>query len=60
MGSLSKTRAETRHEMTVEDWKALYLVWQLARQICLYGNGRKAIKLFAKAVLQGGRDVKDA
>ena len=56
MARPSKARAQTGHEMTVEDWKALYIVQQLARQICLYGKGRKAIRLFAKAVLEGGTD----
>ena len=55
MGRSSKTKAQTGHEMTTEDWKALYLVQQLVRQICLYGNGRKAIKLFARAVLEGDK-----
>ena len=49
-------KAATCHEMTVEDWKALYLVRLLAEQICLYGKGRKAIKLFARAVLEGETD----
>lgn len=51
MGRPRGVKAATGHVMTVEDWKALYLVWQLARQICLHGNGRKAIKVFATAVL---------
>ena len=55
MGRPGGVKAATGHEMTVEDWKALYIVQQLARQICLYGKGRKAIKLFARAVLEGDK-----
>ena len=56
MGRPRGVKAATGHEMTVEDWKALYLARLLAEQICLYGKGRKAIKLFARAVLEGETD----
>jgi hypothetical protein len=36
--------------MTADDWKALYLVMELARQVCLHGE--RAVVRFAQAVIE--------
>jgi hypothetical protein len=38
------------YEMTEDDWKALYMVQELARQICLHG--RRALLPFAQAIVE--------
>lgn len=37
-------------EMSADDWKALYLVMQLAKQVCLHGC--RALVPFANAIVE--------
>ena len=40
----------SKHTMTVDDWKAFYIVTKLTEQVALYGE--KALRSFIKAMVK--------
>ncbi len=50
IGRPRTSQRPSEHTMTVDDWKAFYMVMKLAEQVALHG--KKALRSFVRAMIE--------